>query len=179
MECDFFKAVDWQAVLERRSCGPWIPPEEPLIASRRKKEQQHAQRQKELDAQKESEDLNFVGWEGNGQVGDSGAPTMARSVSTTSSKKKNEALSPAESVKAKQTHAEPSVMEQSELLHIRESIFAHSAIPKDARIQDWSFVDATTLGSVASAGNVTSPQAKRNANQNTPSSNSKKTLNKL
>jgi hypothetical protein len=36
MECEFFRPIDWASIFDRRSGGPWIPPEEPLLVKKRK-----------------------------------------------------------------------------------------------------------------------------------------------
>ena len=64
-----------------------------------------------------------------------------------------------------------SVLDQSELINVRESIFDASGVPNANKIPDWSFVDASALGPAAK-GESSKPT------KNTASS-SKKNLNKL
>lgn len=143
MESAFFTGVNWEAMMEKRADGPWIPPEDPILISRRKKEEA-ARKQEQTD-----EEVNIEGWEEDveGTV-PLGAPVP----------RKTSAITPI---------SETSTMDQSELLHVRESIF-HTAGDQHAnKIPDWSFVDAATLGHTVADGNAKnkSVPSKRNLNK--------------
>ena len=162
MESDFFSGVDWEAMMEKRSDGPYIPPEEPLLAARRKKELAAAAAEVKRI---EEEEAHLEGWEEDcnetAPLGDTIKPRVTRVDPRKGTAKPAPAPPP-----------ETSMMDQSELLNIRESIFDASGVQNANKIPDWSFVDATTLGPVASGRNTKSKKS------STPGS-SKKSLNKL
>lgn len=130
MECEFFSGIDWKAMLEKRDDGPWIPSEEPLLVSRRKKELAAAE-QKRLDEEEE----RLEGWEED-----------CNSTEELRPKVKVTRVNPRKQV------PEPSTQDKSELLNIRESIFDASGVQNANKIPDWSFVDHSALGPAAATG---------------------------
>lgn len=158
MESDFFTGVDWEAMMEKRSDGPYLPPEEPLLVARRKKELAAAAAEVKRI---EEEEAHLEGWEEDCNetvpLGDTVKPRVTR-------------VNPRKGAERVVPPSEGSTMDQSELLHIRESIFDASGVQNANKIPDWSFVDAATLGPVASRGNT---------EKSAPHGSSKKNLNKL
>ncbi len=142
MESNFFKPIDWASIYDRRLDGPWIPPEEPLLAKKRRE----LQRQDSSAADGES--TNVAGWEDNG-VDVSVAKTVhAQAPNVVSTNRQaSETTTPRNPVSS-----EVSTNDQSELLHVRDSIFATSMMPQDNIIQDWSFVDSAALSPAVSQG---------------------------
>jgi serine/threonine protein kinase len=140
MESAFFAGIDWAAVMEKRSDGPHIPAEDPLLASRRKKEEAAAKQEQDDD------ESNLEGWEE-----DCGAAVPLGAAAGRAARQPSKPIS------------EVSGMDQSELLHIRESIFDASGVQNANKIQDWSFVDAATLGPTIAAGNAAAGKNKKNS----------------
>lgn len=141
MESDFFKPVDWASIYDRRSDGPWIPPEEPLLVKKRRE----LQRQESLAADGES--TNIAGWEDNLDASAvKTLPARAPNAAVSNYRQSSDAKGPSNLLAS-----EVSSNDHSELLHVRDSIFATSMMPQENIIQDWSFVDAAALSPAVSS----------------------------
>ena len=103
--------------------------------------------QRQESAAADGESTNIVGWEDN---------LDASAVKTLPVRAPNAAISNyRQSSDAKgQSNvlaSEVSSNDHSELLHVRDSIFATSMMPQENIIQDWSFVDAAALSPAVSS----------------------------
>ena len=157
MESEFFRPIDWASIYDRGAGGPWIPPEEPLLVRKRKE----TMRQINAD-----DDLHIDGWEEQAES------LNNKKLSKDTELERKYAVPTADTRKVEhkndKTFPDNSENDQSELLHVRDSIFATSTIPQENRIQDWSFVDTTTLGQAVSSPD-TSNTRRGNAILATPS----------